>query len=461
MLNRILSTKGKLRGALAVMLVAVFLVNQIIVKAEAPEPSITVNTYADLVIAINNALEGDIIGIGGNITIPEGSTLGDPDKKVTLKRLDPSYYLLVDYRSSGALATIQNIVFEGNRGEIGGSSSFVQIGSNAEITGCEFNNCESSGAGGALWLMYSTKVKVKQCSFKNNKAYNAGAVNVGSGELTEIDQCTFTGNEAEYRGGAVDCGSYYPLKLSNCKIVENKAELGGGISSVGSSVDLSYTLIYNNTATSGGADISLENGASYTNTDTMDQYNAMFYRSGLYPLGWEDDTREATGGGTYLVFKTSTEDPYAQPTPDPETPPADDPTPEPENPPQDQPTDNPPAQDPVTPNSGGDTTNNDNHTEDNSSHNSTNSHDNSTTDNSTSTNTTDSHNSTDSHNTEDHSSYVGDTKNDNRSYTYNTTTSSSKTSTGGNNGGSQLVEVTLICQSQKRAEMRLLQAHSL
>lgn len=90
MLKKILSTKVKLRGALAVMLVAVFLVNQIIVKAEAPEPSITVNSYADLVVAISNALDGDVIGIGGNITIPEGSTLGDPDKKVTLKRLDPS-----------------------------------------------------------------------------------------------------------------------------------------------------------------------------------------------------------------------------------------------------------------------------------------------------------------------------------------------------------------------------------
>ena len=119
-------------------------------------------------------MDGDVIGIGGNITIPEGSTLGDPDKKVTLKRLDPSYYILVDYKSSGALATIQNIVFDGNRGGIGGASSYVQIGSDTEITGCEFNNCESSGAGGTLWLLYNAQTKIKECSFTNNKLSDSG-----------------------------------------------------------------------------------------------------------------------------------------------------------------------------------------------------------------------------------------------------------------------------------------------
>lgn len=186
---------------------------------------------------------------------------------------------------------VDNCTFENNKGcAIQASSGEVNI-SNSIFTGNEADR-----SGGAIQIPQNKGCTIHNCTFSNNKTIGetrmGGAVYIDHGE-TSITKCSFTGNSAAY-GGAIAVayatginisgnteflnntaanwgGAIYiqgtttnkpNLTLSASTICGNSANNGGGVSAyLYNNVTIAEDVaLYNNTATTAGADLLLHTG---------------------------------------------------------------------------------------------------------------------------------------------------------------------------------------------------------
>ncbi|MDO5850916.1 MAG: Ig-like domain repeat protein [Methanobacteriaceae archaeon] len=102
-----------------------------------------------------------------------------------------------------------------NYGNEATKTDFVFVNNNAFI-----NNIATNG--GALYLKNSTKVSMNNTLFKNNNATN--------------------------KGGAIYTEGTKYLTITNSSLQNNKAKVGGAINSENTLVNITYSIIYNNTA---------------------------------------------------------------------------------------------------------------------------------------------------------------------------------------------------------------------
>ena len=185
---------------------------------------------------------------------------------------------------------VDNCTFENNKGcAMKTSRGTVKI-SNSTFTGNEADN-----SGGAIQITENKGCTIHKCTFSNNKTIGetrmGGAVYIDHGE-TSITECSFTGNSAAY-GGAIAVadatginisgntgfsnntaanwgGAIYVqgitnkpnLTLSASTICGNSAKNGGGVSAyLYNNVTIAEDVaLYNNTATTAGADLLLHTG---------------------------------------------------------------------------------------------------------------------------------------------------------------------------------------------------------
>lgn len=297
--------KTKLRRVAILALVLVLLIsNTVGANASTGNPSITVSTYADLCNALENAENGDIIGIKGVIHIPSPDAL--EYTSVTLKRMEVGAKLIFsDPYRNGATSNVRFIEFDGNSSSFSGREPFIVIVGNVSFKMCEFVNCYYEGGkggdvdtgttGGAVYVG-SGSATFSSCRFDDNCAdYGAGIFNRGT---VTLENCTLEGNWAEEIGGAIYNAGM--LIIKNTELKGNTARIGGGLYNSGTT-ELYSSLVWNNTATIHGSD--LANEGSLTDFTTDEEYNTLLNRYNLYYGGWADELDTSVGGiGEYKKF---------------------------------------------------------------------------------------------------------------------------------------------------------------
>ncbi|MCD4701772.1 MAG: right-handed parallel beta-helix repeat-containing protein [Candidatus Aegiribacteria sp.] len=159
----------------------------------------------------------------------------------------------------GALV-LSNCYFSNSGGVLNWDA--IISGSTLQITDCVFRD-NASGNGAALILSSPPDlVEITGCLFEDNQSSGYGGAIFISGGSNSIDitDCTFLGNTAVDEGGAI-----FAYDVATTITVENSLfgynecfgpgswEGGGGICSWGTDFDLSYCLFYENEGTYAGA----------------------------------------------------------------------------------------------------------------------------------------------------------------------------------------------------------------
>jgi hypothetical protein len=126
----------------------------------------------------------------------------------------------------------------------------------ALLTGCTIANCSASG------ILNEGTLTMTGCTLNNNSCVNGGALFDNQAPAT-LTNCTFSNNVStgnSLGGGAIyNYGSASTLTVTNCTLAYNSAlnGFGGGIANVnGGILDLTNTIVAENTASDGGPDIS-------------------------------------------------------------------------------------------------------------------------------------------------------------------------------------------------------------
>ena len=310
---------GKIRkplrrlGILALILV-LLLNNTMIARAENVLG--TVYSYEELTEAIAGAQSGDVIILGGSIRLPKGSTL--EGNYVTLRRGSKGAGLVTSYGSE-ATTTLRGFFFDGNEDTVGGTAPMLTIEGATELIECDFNSCvnnSSNSKGGAIRITGDVEVYLGACNFYDgNAGMGAHIYNESTKPLT-IEDSYFTNGWGDIRGGSIYCSKdASSLALSNVIIKGNHSAEGGGIYTNGS-LSLEDSIVYQNEASTQGADI-IALGA-YSNTTTEEQYNFFLNGTGLYYSEWADDTNPSVGcSGVALRFVTTDTPPTTEEPTDP------------------------------------------------------------------------------------------------------------------------------------------------
>jgi len=162
--------------------------------------------------------------------------------------------------------TVKDCAFNDNNTNEEGGAIFCYY-SNPSIEGCAFNGNIAGNYGGAIFCRDSSNPVVTDCAFVSNSAanYHGGALYCLAGSNPTLTNCAFSGNSAKYSGGAIFCYSSSPT-LSGCTFSANSADNGGAIASNSSStLSLRNSILWNNSASSEGNEIYIEDaGASCT-----------------------------------------------------------------------------------------------------------------------------------------------------------------------------------------------------
>lgn len=286
-------------------LVLVMLLNSGVI-ARAENVVGTVYNYEELTEAIASAKSGDVIEIDSSIVIPKGATLGESGKYVIIRRKSNTAKI-VAYYGSGVTTTIQGITFDGNERNAGGMAPMLTIEGNAVILECNFVSCvngSSSGKGGAMLITGNGEVYIGACNFYDGNAGMGAHIYNESSQLLTIEDSYFTNGWGDLRGGSIYCSTNASsLSLKNVVIKGNHSVQGGGIYTNGS-LSIEDSIVYQNEASTQGADI-LVLGA-YSNTTTEEQYNFFLNGTGLYYSEWADDINPSVGcSGQALRFVTT------------------------------------------------------------------------------------------------------------------------------------------------------------
>lgn len=279
----------KLRRLGIAALVLVLLFNTI--GAQASTGGVTVNSYEELIEAIKQADDMDVITIGSFFVIPKGSTLGNSSKRVIIKYGSGAHIECEMDTSCSTTTTLENLIFDGEEKV----SEYPLILARGKV---EFINCTFQRANyGAVRTAY-TECSFTGCTFSNNTGkYYGGHIDASTQSNIIVDTCTFSYGTSSSRGGAIHIDfADSSIYIKNSKTSANESGLGGGISCSGSLI-LEDTVIYNNHATTGGADLFIV--GSYQ-IQSIEEMAAAYHAEGLEPISWESDYTDPDYGGTCL-----------------------------------------------------------------------------------------------------------------------------------------------------------------
>lgn len=296
-------------------------------EADTPPESaeiVTVSTAEELITAIAAAEDGDTIEIAAAIRIAENCTIGNDSKNITIipsqNFADTSFFNVVTFEDQDI--RFCNLIMDGQHQE-----DIVALGANRYYSGDsklgKINltdvTIQNFDAGHSLVYFARVDAVLTSCKFLNNKAERTAGVEIDRNSSADIIDCIFDGNFSGDDGGAIRCcgdsriasciitnnragspesvargGSGISVdtavkcEIKNCTIIGNSATIGGGIKSWGD-VEITDSLIYGNTATVEGDDLSALHGArlilSYS--DCMES----IYKDNS-PVGFYRDVRE-------------------------------------------------------------------------------------------------------------------------------------------------------------------------
>lgn len=305
---------------------------------EGPESGpVVVSTLEALLQAIDEAEAGATIGVDSEIVCPDGTTLGNPDYRVTIQKSAPEGRIYFSNGDGTGTALIQNITFDGACIESFWGFMGVSLKSTTFIN-CDFINIYSPSAGTALAITDSNATLIG-CTFDNNKGEQGAHIRIDGEPIVLLENCTFTNGAATMKGGAIMNCSYGEVTLDGCTITGNTAkQCGGGIYNVGY-MTIQGCKIYGNTVDDEPNDIANE---YYGRLALMDDHAALvslYEEDGLIPNLWavdvyrfEWDTLDEKPNMVFsMTFAADPEPEEADPTPEPSPDPDPvDSTPEPE-----------------------------------------------------------------------------------------------------------------------------------
>ena len=156
-----------------------------------------------------------------------------------------------------------------------GGAVFIEEGSGATFTGCNFESNSTDSYGGAIYVDGTSddncSLTLDKCTFNSNTATNgsstnfAGAVGVRH-SANIINNCLFHDNNSDYKAGALNL-NYGTTTVFNCTFEGNTATShGGAIRSYGGTHTLTNCIFYGNDG-SGDYDDAYED---YNSSITLD-----------------------------------------------------------------------------------------------------------------------------------------------------------------------------------------------
>ena len=166
-------------------------------------------------------------------TIRNGSTAGDGGGMYIDST--PAYCNMLDFYH---VPKIRNCAIQNN---IGGSDGYGTAGgiydseSNTEIENCTFEGNQADSGGGVYH--FRSSITFNRCVFRENEAVASGSLgggaiageynNQNTGGLIYIINCLFHDNRADSRGGAISTNIVYP-RIRNSTFFNNAAGIAGG-----------------------------------------------------------------------------------------------------------------------------------------------------------------------------------------------------------------------------------------
>lgn len=302
----------KLRRMGILVLVLVLLFNTL--GARASTTNISVSTYEELLIALEQAENLDTITVTSFLVIPMGSSLGDSSKQVIIKFADAGALEFEQDNTFSNPSTVTNLIIDGD----GKKSLYPMLRARGKI---DFINCEFKRANeGAVYAGYAD-LTFTDCTFFSNVGTYGGHFNAGYNTTATFDNCSFSYGTSTVRGGGIySDGNTCNTVFRDCVITANESVYGGGIFNNGNLV-LESTLLYNNHASIGGDDLCNSTG-SYELGSLEEMWQA-FRDKGITikPLEWQQSTDEYSGWEYYKLLYTA--DVPIEPTPEEtETPPS-------------------------------------------------------------------------------------------------------------------------------------------
>ena len=151
-----------------------------------------------------------------------------------------------------------------------GGAIYMSSDSTPAIDNCSFIQNKAMGTGGyggALYFFQNSSVVINKCLFLENSAYSGGAFTAWDSSDLNFTNCRFIGNEAnassESNGGVCLLASSTDQTLFvNCLFTSNQAnQYGGVISAAGTTRFLNCTLSGNSAGTYGGVSILFDGNA--------------------------------------------------------------------------------------------------------------------------------------------------------------------------------------------------------
>ena len=197
--------------------------------------------YNSLIIAIDNAQDGDIIQLKAE-TYAEGEMYDTGGLKITIRGttdkagnptsiLDGSgkHRVLQCVTSETSDSRFENLVIQ-NGSSVNGGGVQVQF-VKPTFFNCLFKNNASTTIGGAMSISDGADLTLENCTFTANTAADGGgAIYINDGSDPTLTDCTFIGNSATQNGGAIENYNSSP-EFTNCTFTGNSAGGdGGGIS---------------------------------------------------------------------------------------------------------------------------------------------------------------------------------------------------------------------------------------
>lgn len=252
---------------------------------ETLQPKVIVSSYDELVQAIDEAGDEDIIGIDSVIQIEDDNiVLGNNIKRITIIRSARKSGIEI----SGKNPVINNIVFDGNRIEYKDIFyPMLDAKNGGKFTDLEIRNCHNNIWGAALKITGGTVV-VSDCNFHDNVGSESAHIGVMGAEDISIYRSIFKNGHVENCAGAIGVYSKgMSALIKDCIITGNHADrYAGGIVNWGN-LTISNTVIYGNTALC-GADI-MNYPDSEFHMDLLEQIKETYESVSIIPKEWTAD----------------------------------------------------------------------------------------------------------------------------------------------------------------------------
>lgn len=251
-------------------------------------PSVIVSSYEELAQAIEEAKNGDVIGIDRIISIcHDVDYLGAADKHITILKMANNAYFEV---SQAARLTVRNITFDGNRDDynITNTNSMFCINSNVVFQNVVIKNCYTKSYGGGLCIN-SGVVNINDCTFINNYASGQGGhIVLFNTAIVNARNTTFTKGESGQDGGAINiCSQTATVNLIHSRMYGNTSNyIGGGISNTGK-LFVQNSVIYGNVAEC-GADFVNKMYAKFQ-IESIEELIGIYKSANILPKEWITD----------------------------------------------------------------------------------------------------------------------------------------------------------------------------